>query len=89
MHIDGALRWGGGEGWNAFCRPSGHMTGGHWVHHRRHHPYSSPHFSPCKWEHYDGWVGTTGEVVTMEVGRLRSAAALILLGDLFVQCSKA
>ena len=26
---------------------------------------------------YDGWMGTTGEVVTMEVGRLRSAAALI------------
>ncbi|KAL3817811.1 hypothetical protein ACHAXA_002678 [Cyclostephanos tholiformis] len=37
---------------------------------------------------YDGWVGTTGEVVTMEVGRMRSAAALILLGDLFVRCSK-
>ena len=90
----------GVDGWNAFCRPSERMSGGgHRWHHRRHHPYSSPPPPPpppphspsppggC--EHYDGWVGTTGEVVTMEVGRLRSAAALILLGDLFVQCSKA
>lgn len=36
----------------------------------------------------DGWVGTTGEAVLLEVGRLRAAAALILFGDLMVQCSK-
>jgi hypothetical protein len=36
----------------------------------------------------DGWVGTTGEVVTTETGRLRAAAAMILVGDIFVHCSK-
>jgi hypothetical protein len=33
-------------------------------------------------------VGTTGEVVTTETGRLRAAAAMILVGDIFVHCSK-
>jgi curved DNA-binding protein CbpA len=30
---------------------------------------------------YDGWVGTTGRVVPIDVGRLRAAAALVLVGD--------
>ena len=29
---------------------------------------------------YDGWVGSTGRVVPMDVGRLRAAAALVLTG---------
>jgi len=37
----------------------------------------------------DGWVvGSTGEVVDADVGRLRAAAALVLMGDIFVRCSK-
>ena len=36
----------------------------------------------------DGWVGTTGDIVPMETGRLRAAAAMILVGDIMVQCSQ-
>ncbi|KAL7552328.1 hypothetical protein ACHAWF_015563 [Thalassiosira exigua] len=36
----------------------------------------------------DGWVGGTGEAVPTEVGRLRAAAALVLVGDVMVRCSK-
>ena len=32
--------------------------------------------------------GLNGEVVPMEVGRLRAAAAMVLVGDIMVQCSK-
>jgi len=36
-----------------------------------------------------GWVSPyTGRVVETHVGRLRAAAAMILVGDIFVQCSK-
>ena len=35
-----------------------------------------------------GWVGLNGNVVSTEVGRLRAAAALVLVGDIFVRCGK-
>lgn len=37
---------------------------------------------------FDGWVSTKGEVVQLHVGKLRAAAAMILIGDIFVQSSK-
>ena len=36
----------------------------------------------------DGWVGSTGETIDVEVGRIRAAAALVLIGDTLVKCSK-
>lgn len=36
----------------------------------------------------DGWVGQTGEIVNANIGRLRAAAALVMVGDVMVQCSK-
>lgn len=39
-------------------------------------PYST---DPSR-QPYDGWVGSTGRVVLMDVGRLRAAAALVLTG---------
>jgi hypothetical protein len=37
----------------------------------------------------DGWVvSSTGKVIETDVGRLRAAAALVLVGDILVQCSK-
>ena len=36
----------------------------------------------------DGWVGATGNVIDADVGRIRAAAALVLIGDTFVNCSK-
>lgn len=36
----------------------------------------------------DGWVGSTGEIVHAEIGRLRAAAALVMVGDIMVRCSK-
>lgn len=37
----------------------------------------------------DGWVvSSTGKVIETDVGRLRAAAALVLVGDTLVQCSK-
>ena len=36
----------------------------------------------------DGWVGLNGNAVPTEVGRLRAAAALVLVGDIFVRCGK-
>lgn len=36
----------------------------------------------------DGWVGSTGELVDASIGRLRAAAALVMVGDIMVQCSK-
>lgn len=35
-----------------------------------------------------GWVGSTGEIIDTHVGRLRAAAAMVLLGDIMVDCSK-
>ena len=38
---------------------------------------------------YDGWVDTTGrKVIPSDVGRLRAAAAMVLVGDIMVQSSK-
>eukprot|EP00584_Thalassiosira_punctigera_P018606 CAMPEP_0172558626 /NCGR_PEP_ID=MMETSP1067-20121228/80013_1 /TAXON_ID=265564 ORGANISM="Thalassiosira punctigera, Strain Tpunct2005C2" /NCGR_SAMPLE_ID=MMETSP1067 /ASSEMBLY_ACC=CAM_ASM_000444 /LENGTH=643 /DNA_ID=CAMNT_0013348025 /DNA_START=266 /DNA_END=2197 /DNA_ORIENTATION=+ len=60
-------------------------------HRKRHQQYSNRHAH----RHFrqrpqppDGWVGTTGNVVPMEVGRLRAAAAMVLVGDIMIQCSK-
>jgi hypothetical protein len=36
----------------------------------------------------DGWVGQTGEIVHANIGRLRAAAALVMVGDVMVRCSK-
>lgn len=36
----------------------------------------------------DGWVGQTGEIIDTNIGRLRAAAALVMVGDIMVQCSK-
>jgi hypothetical protein len=37
----------------------------------------------------DGWVASsTGETVSVDVGKLRAAAALVMMGDIMVQCSK-
>lgn len=36
----------------------------------------------------DGWVGSTGEAVDANIGRLRAAAALVMVGDIMVRCSK-
>ncbi len=37
----------------------------------------------------DGWVvSSTGQAIDTDVGRLRAAAALVLVGDILVQCSK-
>lgn len=36
----------------------------------------------------DGWVGRDGDVVHIEVGRLRAAAALVLVGGILVRCGK-
>lgn len=36
----------------------------------------------------DGWVGSTGEIVDASIGRLRAAAALVMVGDIMVRCSK-
>lgn len=41
------------------------------------------------WSGEDGWVSsTTGEVIYTDVGRLRAAAALVLVGDIMIRCSK-
>lgn len=39
-------------------------------------------------QHADGWVGSTGEAVDTSIGRLRAAAALVMIGDIMVRCSK-
>jgi len=37
----------------------------------------------------DGWVvGSTGQIIETNVGRLRAAAAMVLVGDILVRCSK-
>jgi len=36
----------------------------------------------------DGWVGASGQILDAKVGKLRAAAALVLIGDILVQCSK-
>jgi hypothetical protein len=50
------------------------------------------HQSPIKSDRNrggDGWVASrTGETVSVDVGKLRAAAALVMIGDVMVQCSK-
>lgn len=47
------------------------------------------HQSNSNWgRNPDGWVGQTGEIIDTNVGRLRAAAALVMIGDIMVQCSK-
>ena len=50
--------------------------------------FCSPPIPHSTHDPYDGWVGSTGRVVPMGVGRLRAAAALVLTGDILVQTSK-
>jgi hypothetical protein len=39
--------------------------------------------------HLDGWVSPySGQVIDTKVGRLRAAAAMVMIGDILVQCSK-
>ena len=38
--------------------------------------------------HGNGWVGSTGVAIDSNVGRLRAAAALVMMGDILVQRSK-
>lgn len=60
------------------------------------HQQPSHHQSPYGyhdnyWQDYDdehGWVGRSGEIIDTEVGRLRAAAAMVLVGDTMVDCSK-
>ena len=35
-----------------------------------------------------GWVGSTGEAIETDKGKLRAAAALVLVGQTMVDCSK-
>jgi len=74
-------------GWYAFCPspPPPPSSSRHHTHHQRH---DHRHHRHSRRRPEDGWVGTTGDVVPMEVGRLRAAAAMILVGDIMVECSK-
>lgn len=47
----------------------------------RHHP------TPRR-QNIDGWVSSSGEIVDTGIGKARAAAALILIGDTLVSCSK-
>ena len=82
----------GEGGWHAFCQPE--WEDGHNYHTSQHHRRRDRHNDHHRHHRHrpppppDGWVGTTGEGVTLEVGRLRAAASLILVGDIMVQCSK-
>lgn len=49
--------------------------------------HQSPQSSDWK-KSGDGWVGSTGEVVDANIGKLRAAAAMVMIGDVMVRCSK-
>merc|ERR1712150_249566 len=52
---------------------------------------SGNHFFPIPSDYFDitdGWVSSSGVTIRNNVGRLRAAAALVLIGDILVQCSK-
>ena len=74
--------------WDAFGPPS-HYEGWHNEHQQwqqdYHDTYGAGYDSSFL---QDGWVNPLGETVSNRVGRLRAAAALVLMGDIFVQCSK-
>ena len=86
------------EGWFAFCPSEQSPYWEEW----QHYPYLSSssllpppppplshrHFHHRSTQRQDGWVGARGEVVPTDVGRLRAAAAMVLVGDIMVQCSK-
>jgi hypothetical protein len=64
---------------------------------RQMHTYKSKHASgafhsisdPQVDHKSDGWVvSSTGKVIETDTGKLRAAAALVLVGDILVQCSK-
>ena len=38
--------------------------------------------------HIEGWVSSSGQVIDVSVGKLRAAAAMILVGELMVRSSK-
>ena len=50
--------------------------------------HQSPDVLPGVTSNGDGWVGSSGEVIETNIGKLRAAAALILVGDVMVQQSK-
>ena len=83
------------EDWQHYARPKPptppppppfpSRDGDHHHHNRRHR---HQHHRQRRRMDADGWVGLNGEVVPMEVGRLRAAAAMVLVGDIMVRCSK-
>ena len=50
--------------------------------------HHNPSDMPNMQYHQDGWVCQDGNVIQTEVGRLRAAAALVLVGDIMVRCGK-
>jgi curved DNA-binding protein CbpA len=73
----------GQEGWYAFFPSENSPYPSDW----NHNPHSTYQYGQHR-EMQDGWVGTDGHVIPMEVGRLRAAAALVLVGDMMVRCGK-
>ena len=55
-----------------------------------HHQSPYGYNDNCRQEYGDGqgWVGRSGEIIDTDVGRLRAAAAMVLVGDTMVDCSK-
>ncbi|KAK1734154.1 hypothetical protein QTG54_015157 [Skeletonema marinoi] len=65
-----------------------HYQQRHHQHRRRLRQHQQQQRRPRQHSKADGWVGLNGQVVPMEVGRLRAAAAMVLVGDIMVRCSK-
>ena len=63
-------------------------SSGHDEYNHQNNMHSTNHQQPRSHRKYDGWVSTMGKGIPLEVGRLRAAAALILIGDIMVQTSK-
>jgi hypothetical protein len=36
----------------------------------------------------DGWISAKGQTISVLIGRLRTASALVLMGDIMVRCAK-
>ena len=49
--------------------------------------HASPHVQDWT-QQGDGWVSARGQTITAPVGRLRAASALVLMGNVMVQCAK-
>ncbi|KAL7521678.1 hypothetical protein ACHAWX_006352 [Stephanocyclus meneghinianus] len=77
------------QGWYAFFPSENSPYPREWHHYPHSYHSKSKHDARqyCP-ELQDGWVGLDGNVVPMEVGRLRAAAALVLVGDIMVRCGK-